>query len=162
MTRSSHTLPRDMGTAIALHARSAGARPTETGGFILAHPGQAPHVLAVAGERGVERQRDLFCVSTSAITELFEWAGDENLTVVSQWHTHRMHAFLSDTDLRFAYNVEGLRNMIVPDYARASPDPAAWGWWVYSDGAWVPEVPPQVGNHHFTTIAFDEDGIHGS
>jgi hypothetical protein len=154
------TIPRAAAARIATEARLAGSRPTETGGFLLAVPGGSVSVLALAGENGVRRGRDLLHVGGLALASLFEWAEAHELTVAAQWHSHRLHAFLSDTDLRYGLNVPGFRTAVVPNYSRASSDPADWGWWVYDAKQWVETAAPMLGDTPVTVITFEEGRVH--
>jgi len=118
------TIPRRAAERIAAEARLAGSRPTETGGFLLSVDG-GPSLGARTSPASTasRRGRDLLHVGGLALASLFEWADAHELTVAAQWHTHRLRAFLSDTDLRYGLNVPGFRTAVVPNYRRASSDP---------------------------------------
>jgi hypothetical protein len=153
-------VPRGAAARIAAETRLAGRERAETGGFLLAPHDGPVAVLALAGVRGVRRERDLFQVGSLALAALFEWTEDHDLTVVAQWHSHRRDAFLSLTDLQHGFNVPGFYTAVVPNYAAPSADPADWGWWVFDGGAWTP-VPPAA--HHeldHAVVTFEEGGVH--
>lgn len=155
------TMPASMSATIADVARIAGRRPVETGGFILGRAGtDRGDVLALTGEVGVERRRDLFIVDGLALAALFDWADDHDLSVIAQWHTHRGRAGLSKTDLEHGLNVPGFHTAVVPFYASASPEPATWGWWTF-DRSWKSSAPPRTdaGLSH-QTITFEHGAVH--
>lgn len=157
---SALTLPADMPAAIAAVAREAGQSTTETGGFILADAGSTHGtVLASAGERGIERHRDLFHVSGLAISTLFEWVEEAEMTVLAQWHSHRGEAYLSKTDLEHGFNVPGFHTTVVPFYANASADPADWGWWTCDGRAWIEIPAPGLAAAGFSVITFEEGRV---
>jgi hypothetical protein len=145
---------------IARHGRG----PAETGGFLLAQPADRDHltVLALAGDRGIERGRDLFKVSGGAIERLFTWAGDRDLLIRAQVHSHRRGAFLSATDLRHGFAVEGFITAVVPTYSQPPRDPDDWAWWICNAGHWdragAPSLVPGAG----VVVRFDADGVHAT
>jgi hypothetical protein len=155
------TMPFAMTHAIASVARAGGAELVETGGFIL---GQADtstgSVLALTGKADIGRDEHLFHVGGLALTTLFDWADDHELSVLAQWHTHRRGAFLSETDLLHGLNVPGFHTSVVPDYEQPSPDPSKWGWWTYQSGAWVPAATPKLTAVSFQTITFEQRAVH--
>jgi hypothetical protein len=151
-----------MAGAIATVARTAGAQLVETGGFILGAPDQPlGTVLALTGEKGIARRKDLFHVSGLALTALFDFADEHELTVLAQWHTHRRSAFLSKTDIEHGLNVPGFHTSVVPFYEHASPRPSEWGWWTYA-GGWVATSAPTVAPHAFRTVTFEEGRVRGA
>jgi hypothetical protein len=149
-------LPADMPARIAFEARVAGAHAVETGGFILGAPEAPASVLALTGEKGITRRRDLFHVSGLAMATLFEWVEERELTVAAQWHTHGRRAFLSETDLEYGFNVPGFTTTVVPFYRQASVDPADWGWWTFDDGEWAAVPAPPLVSSGFSVITFEE------
>jgi hypothetical protein len=148
---------RHLSTEIAVH----GARPAETGGFLLAHANTRERldVLALADQVGINRGRDLFRIRSSAIERLFTWAGDQDLLIRAQVHSHRGGAFLSETDLRHGFAVEGFITSVVPNYARPPDDPASWGWWSYSARRWRVLCPPSVAPGRARVVRFDQAGV---
>jgi hypothetical protein len=152
-------LPDRMPARIAAEARVAGADLVETGGFILAAEQGPASVLALTGEKGITRRRDLFHVSGLALAALFEWAEDRELTVAAQWHTHGRRAFLSDTDLEHGFNVPGFTTTVVPYYRQASPDANDWGWWTFDSGEWVAVSAPDSVPAFFSVITFEEGRV---
>jgi hypothetical protein len=135
-----------------------GAKPAETGGFLMAnaHTRERLAVLALAGQVGIDRGRDLFRVSSSAIERLFTWAGDHDLLIRAQVHSHRGRAFLSETDLRHGFAVEGFVTSVVPTYAHPPGDPGSWGWWSYDAGRWRALRGPRVAPGAAQVVRFDE------
>jgi len=138
-----------------------GAQDVETGGFFLASERQWTTVshVALAGERGVLRKRNLFVVSGPAISMLFDWATVRGCAVVAQFHSHRKGSFLSETDLEHGFAVTDFVSTVVPTYFSPPQDQAAWGWWRYNGHAW--ELTEAA--HRFpgmpTLLLFDEDGV---
>lgn len=152
-------LPTGMPPRIATEARASGAYTVETGGFILSALEGPASVLALTGERGVVRRRDLFRVSGLAMATLFEWVEERELTVAAQWHTHGRRAFLSETDVEHGFNVPGFTTTVVPHYRTASADVASWGWWTYDDREWAAVSPPALVSSNFSVITFEEGRI---
>jgi hypothetical protein len=152
-------LPAGLPARIAFEARAAGARVIETGGFILGAPDAPASVLALTGEMGITRRRDLFHVTGLALATLFEWVEERDLTVAAQWHTHGRHAFLSETDLEHGFNVPGFTTTVVPYYRQASPDPADWGWWRFNGDKWVAVPAPSLVSSEFSAITFEEGHV---
>ena len=152
-------LPEGMSARIAFEARAAGARNVETGGFILAPPDAPASVLALTGEKGITRRRDLFLVDGLAMATLFEWVVEHELTVAAQWHTHGGRAFLSETDLEYGFNVLGFTTTVVPYYRNASADPADWGWWTFVDGEWGAVPAPALVPSSLSIITFEEGRV---
>lgn len=141
--------------------RAWGARPAETGAFLLSVPAAADRlvVIALAGSAGIRRERDLFLISGAALERLFSWAGERSLTVRAQIHSHRGHAFLSPTDLRGGFNVEGFTTAVIPRYADPPADPTAWGWWRYGVGGWRICAGPKPVRASAEVVVFDARGI---
>lgn len=153
-------LPADMARSIAETAAVAGRDLVETGGFILrGYDAAEPSVLALTGQKGIERRMGLFLVSGLALSSLFEWADEHELTLAAQWHSHRFEAFLSKTDLEHGFDVPQFRTAVVPWYEQASPDPADWGWWQFDGKAWVAQAAPSTASGEFIVVTFDEDGV---
>jgi hypothetical protein len=154
-------LSAEVAVAIAGAVREAGECVGETGGFLLgSEDSRAASVLAVAGDRGITRRRDLFIVTGAALSTLFEWADDLDRTIVAQWHSHRRGAFLSPTDLKYGLNVPGFHSAVVPYYKDPSPDFLDWGWWTYEGGKWIASRPARRGPAEgFLQVTFDEEGV---
>lgn len=141
-----------------------GALECETGGFLLAQrekSGEAGHldVLALARNSGIQRRRDLFVISATAIERLFTWAGEQELAIRAQVHSHRKQAFLSPTDERHGFAVERFITTVIPSYATPPIHPAQWGWWRYVGTRWTPTESPSVTRGTVVTVDFDEDGV---
>ncbi|HEY3827662.1 MAG TPA: hypothetical protein VGL57_00560 [Solirubrobacteraceae bacterium] len=156
-------MPANMGATIAETAQTAGAQIVETGGFLLGRVNTSDAtVLALTGDAGVTRRKDLFQVSGLALSMLFEWADDHDLTVLAQWHSHRLDAFLSPTDLKYGLNVRGFQTTVIPYYQRPSSDPTAWGWWTFDGTTWIASAAPRLNVSGFETIVFEEGAVHES
>jgi hypothetical protein len=145
-------------TSLLNDVRTWGARGVETGGFLLAHPNGPISILALAGNGGVARRRGLFSVSPRALARLFSWAGDRDLHVAAQAHSHGGRAFLSETDLRHGFSVAGFTTTVIPYFAAPPDDPRRWGWWRY-EGEWREAEAPAVISGNASVIRFDEEGI---
>ena len=152
-------MPSRMAASIADVVHAAGQRPVETGGFTLGASTGPLSVLALTGTEGVERRRNLFRVSGGAMAVLFEWADSAGITIVAQWHSHGRLAFLSETDVEHGFNVPGFRTTVVPFYRSPTPDPAAWGWWMFNGRHWVETPPPRLIDAEFRVITFGEEGV---
>lgn len=139
-----------------------GARRVETGGFLLAdaeRPNAIIDTVALAASAGIVRQRLLFGVSGGAIGQLFDWAADSGLRICAQVHSHQGDAFLSRTDLKHGFAVEGFTTAVVPFFADPSRDPQRWGWWSFRDGSWQSCPPPAPVAGRVRVVHFDERGI---
>jgi hypothetical protein len=159
---SSFCIPASMGALIADAAQEAGVKLLETGGFVLGPTGtDRSTVLALSGERGVDRMSRLFRVSGLAIASLFDWADERDLRILAQWHSHRLEAFLSETDLKHGFNVPGFRTAVVPHYEEPSSNPADWGWWMYDEDSWVETPAPATTVDEFTVVTFEEGRVDG-
>jgi hypothetical protein len=152
------TITPDAVATIGAEVAVWGARGFETGGFLLAGDDGAIAVVAHAGRTGIRRHRDQFVVSGHALARLFTYAEERDFGVVAQFHSHGRHAFLSGSDLRHGFGVDGFTTTVVPYYASPPDDVAAWGWWTHQ-GGWQPTAPPTVAAGSARRILFDEDGI---
>jgi hypothetical protein len=158
---SAFTMPSAMTARIADVARESGTELLEAGGFILGPVGgERATVLALTGEKGIDRSWALFQVSGLAVATLFDWADDHELRIFAQWHSHRFEAFLSKTDLHYGFNVPGFRSAIVPYYEQPSSTPADWGWWIYNEALWAQTAAPVLDDADFSTITFEEGHIY--
>lgn len=161
---SSLLITRDLVDALVAEIGVWGARHAETGGFLLAaedRPDRA-NVLALAGQAGIVRRRDLFTVSGGAIERLFSWAGDAELRIRAQVHSHARGAFLSRTDLRHGFDVDGFITAVVPHFASPSVRPGDWGWWQRGSGRWQAQRAPDVIAGPVRIFHFDERGLRAS
>ena len=157
------TVPTDMSATIASVAQITGGQLVETGGFLLGAVNTTDATgLALTGDAGIERRKDLFQVSGLALSVLFEWADDHGMTVIAQWHSHRLGAFLSPTDLKYGLNVRDFHTSVIPHYQNPSRDPADWGWWTYNGTSWAVSAPPRSTSSAFRTITFEEGRVHES
>ena len=141
--------------------RLHGATPAETGGFLIARPQDPDRIelLALAGEHGVRRARDLFEVTGAAIERLFTWAADNELAIRAQVHSHRKHAFLSPTDVRHGFSVDGFISCVVPQYAAPPAEAGEWGWWECQGGRWARRPSPAVVRGTVDLVRFDAGGV---
>jgi hypothetical protein len=155
---------RDLVDTLTADVRRFGARNAETGGFLLSTEAQPDRltVLALAGQDGIGRRRGLFTVSGTAIERLFSWAGERELRIRAQVHSHAHDAFLSPTDLRHGFNVAEFITAVVPYFAAPSPEPVDWGWWQRSATAWLTRPAPTVVVGAVTAVHFDQAGIHAA
>jgi hypothetical protein len=138
-----------------------GALACETGGFLLTTAGTPERlaIAALADERGIDRRRGLFEVSGRAIERLFAWAGERELAIRAQVHSHGRRAFLSRTDVEHGFTVEGFTTAVVPWFAAPPADPARWGWWRCAGGDWLTADAPAVIEAAAEIVHFDEDGV---
>lgn len=139
-----------------------GALGVESGMFLLAEHGRCTiNTLALAGTAGVTRHRDHFALSGKALARLFSHARARDLHVLAQVHSHREGAFLSPSDLRHGFAVEGFTTSVIPNYRRPPRDPANWGWWRYDGHSWASTAPYASTDtaSPAETITFDERGI---
>ena len=135
----------------------------ETGAWLLASeddPNRIRHV-ALLGDAGIVRRPDQLIVSGKAIAIMFGWAVVERLVVRAQVHSHGREAFMSETDRRFGFTVEGFIAAIVPFARIASSRPDAWRWWAFHDGRWSSTDPAVVCDGEVRVVRFDEAGVHG-
>jgi hypothetical protein len=138
-----------------------GRRGAETGGFLLA-PESDPDrlsIVALADQAGIARRRGLFVVSGPAIEQLFSWAGDAELRIRAQVHSHARGAFLSPTDLRHGFDVTGFISAVVPNFAAPSPHPGDWGWWQRAATRWEACAAPEVITGQGAAVRFDQDSV---
>ncbi|MEA2236118.1 MAG: hypothetical protein QOC81_842 [Thermoanaerobaculia bacterium] len=143
-----------------LHVRGYGAHNAEAGGFLLGpYDAGAATVLALAEGVGIERGRGLFRVSGKAMDQLFAWADEERLRVWAQVHSHPRRSFLSLTDEMYGFRVARFLSGVIPQYAKPPLDPAAWGWWVFTDGEWRSSERPGVVEVASRIVTFDQAGV---
>jgi hypothetical protein len=135
-----------------------GAKNVETGGFLLGDHQGAITSVALSGATGIRRRRAQFVVSGRAVAVLFAYADRRGLAVRAQFHSHGGRAFLSPSDLRHGFSVEGFVTTVLPTYVSPPTNASAWGWWAYLDG-WARTAPPVIGSGETIVVRFDEDGI---
>lgn len=147
---------------VVADVRRFGAGNVETGGFLLA-PVETETITAVAlaGEIGIVRRRDLFQVSDLALDRLFANADDSDFWIPAQFHSHGLVAELSRCDIEHGLAVEHFVSTIVPWYADPPLDAAAWGWWQY-DSRWTRIDAPAIVPGASVTVVFDENGVRGA
>jgi hypothetical protein len=152
-------------TALIAEVTTFGARGLETGGFLLApHPAAAganPAVAAVAlaGDTGISRARDMFQVSERALDRIFTFADDRGLWIPALLHSHQAGALLSVTDQRHGLRVDGFISAVIPQYASPPRDLARWRWWRFESGRWRGATPGRTAGKTVEILRFDEGGI---
>jgi hypothetical protein len=142
-----------------------GADDVETGCFLLAPAGtNAVTTVALAGSRGINRRPDHLSISRKSVSQLFRYATLKDLTIIAQLHSHRERAFLSGTDLKHGYSVEGFTTAVIPYYQDPPFSPSDWGWWRYENGRWQITEPFELDAEAAVSppIVFDEDGVHAA
>jgi hypothetical protein len=155
-------------TALADEIAAFGAQDLETGAFLLAPraspSGRDPRVtvIALAGDAGIVRQRDLFQVSERALAQIFAFAGDRGLWIPALLHSHQGSAFLSPADQRHGLRADGFISAVIPAYSCPPRDLARWGWWQFEAGRWRDAAPGSVTGETAEVIRFDEAGIRGA
>jgi hypothetical protein len=156
-------LSADAGTIVAADAQQWGARDVETGGFLLAPAGtNTITTIALAGRRGIHRDRLRLQFSGDAFDALAEWAEAHHLRVRAQFHSHQHGAFLSPIDRSGGMRVHGFITTVLPTFANPPFDPTAWGWWRFDTRDWQPCPSAAPADLHATrTVVFDEDGTRG-
>jgi hypothetical protein len=154
-------LTRNLVDALVAEIGAWGDRHAETGGFLLAAEDNADRatVLALGGQSGIVRRRNLFAISGGAIERLFSWAGDTELRIRAQVHSHAHGAFLSRTDLQHGFDVDGFITAVVPHFAAPSAHPGDWGWWQRGGGCWQAQRSPDVVAGSVHIVRFDEGGV---
>lgn len=135
-----------------------GATDLETGGFLLGDHDGAIGWVALSAAAGIRRRRDQFVVSGRAMSVLFGFADELGYAIRAQFHSHGARAFLSKSDLRHGFSVNGFVTAVLPTYAEPPAAPSAWGWWTYSR-QWIPTPPPVVVPGDTRVVRFDEDGV---
>jgi hypothetical protein len=149
-------------TALGREVARFGGAGVETGAFLIGEPTEIrPAVLALAGQVGIGRSPRQFRVSAAAIAVLFDWVGNNGWRIFAQVHSHAGQAFLSESDLRHGFAVDGFVTAIVPRFADPPVDPTSWGWWRFSQ-QWLPIPAPDVHPGEIQVVRFDETGVeHG-
>ena len=161
-------IPAAAAAALAAEAAAFGARGLETGGFLLtsrAAPDDGyPSVtaIALAGDAGIDRHRDMFQVSERALARLFTFADGHGLWIPAMLHSHRDAAFLSATDERHGLRADGFVSVVIPRYASPPGDPASWGWWRFESGRWLDAPPGRTAGEAAAVLRFDEGGVRGA
>lgn len=152
---------RDTVNALINEIAEWGARTAETGGFLLA-PEDRPDrmsILALAGHAGITRRPRLFTVSGTAIDQLFTWAGEREMRIRAQVHSHAHGAFLSQTDLDHGFDVNGFITAVIPQFTAPPAQPGDWGWWQWAAGGWQRRRAPDAVAGKVQLLHFDEEGI---
>jgi hypothetical protein len=143
------------------HVAEFGTVNVESGGFLLAALGADVAVVALTGSAraGIVRRSNQFIISGVAVEALCEWADDNGLRIVAQFHSHRHEAFLSPIDQVGGMRVQGFTSIVIPRFADPESDVASWGWWNFDAGEWraCPAFDKVVGDVRIVT--FDEEGV---
>ncbi len=148
-------------TTVVAEVAAWGARDVETGGFLLADEDGAIACVALSGAAGIRRHRDQFVVSGCAMAMLFAYAEEHGYTIRAQFHSHGGRAFLSRSDIRHGFSVDGFVTTVLPSYETPPAALSTWGWWTYRDG-WTPTAAPLVVAGDTRVVRFDEDGARES
>jgi hypothetical protein len=133
----------------------------ETGGFLFGDTGTYEiSGVAMAGDMGITRQPDLFEISERALDRLFTYAGDQDIWLPVQFHSHELYSDMSLADERYGLNAEGFVSTILPSFANPPTDPSNWGWCQFEAGLWrrcasASVVPGKA----LTVVVFDEGGV---
>ncbi len=147
-------------TTILADIRLHGRAGLETGAMLLGRMSERQiDIVALLGDRGIERHPDYLVITGVALATLFDWADDRGAQVLAQLHSHGLSARMSVTDQRFGLTVEGFTSTIVPEAACPSADPSRWGWWTFRGGRWEPSEPARVAEGSCLTVVFDESGV---
>jgi hypothetical protein len=151
-------LPRAAVEIVVAEVAAWGTRGSETGGFLLCEENDCRVALvALSGGKGINRARDQFAVSGTALAALFGYAAQHGFSVRAQFHSHGRSAFLSPTDLKHGFNVEGFLTTVVPNFAAPSRNPWDWRWWLYNRDWEEIEAPAPV-EGAVQIVRFDEEG----
>lgn len=162
------TIPVAGVTAVVDETVAFGARDLETGGFLLVPRASSAErdtlvsAIALAGDVGIVRRRDVFQISAPALDRIFTFADDHDMWIPVQFHSHGIGAFLSVTDERHGLRVEGFVSTVIPTYTAPPRDLARWGWWRFEAGRWRDAEPGQVTGGTVQVVRFDEAGVHGA
>ncbi|MDP9226030.1 MAG: hypothetical protein M3P18_19765 [Actinomycetota bacterium] len=157
------TVPESAIDLIADEILVFGQQNVETGGFVLAaREDSVVSKVALAGEAGIVRHRNLFQISERALDRLFTFADDHGMWIPAQFHSHRLAAFLSPTDKQHGLKVEGFTSVVVPTYAAPPRDITCWGWWRFEAGEWRDAELCRLVEGAVSVIRFDEDGARGA
>lgn len=137
-----------------------GGQGEEVGGYLLRQPdSDAITAVAVAGELGIHRGPRIFIVSGKANESIQDWALDDGHVIAAQWHTHKHHAYMSETDVTSGFNVPGMTTVIIPNFESPPRDFETWGWWVHEAGDWVTAIAATKTSSPVRLLAFDETGV---
>jgi hypothetical protein len=156
---STFRIHEDVRAKLVDDVRDHGDAGIETGAFLLGLADQPVTTLALAGDAGVARHKRQFRVTARALHRLFTWADQRELQVVAQAHSHGGAAFLSRSDLRHGFSVNGFTTAVIPYFGMPPQDPAEWGWWRYEHGEWIDVEPPGVIDGAAAVVVFDESGV---
>lgn len=160
MKRCALTVPIGAAAVVVAEVAGFGSVNKETGGFLLAENGRTEiSLVAVAGETGVLRARDLFQITSTALDRLFRFAEEHDVWIPVQFHSHRRHAFLSNADARHGFCVEGFVSAVVPTYDQPPKAASDWGWWCFHDAAWQTMEAPAASTVGVAVLRFDENEV---
>ena len=159
-------IPQQALPRIAADVLQYGQRGVETGGFLLGDAQDRISHVALCGSKGIVRRRDQFAVSGQALDRLFTWAGERQLFVPAQFHSHGGHhgqrPFLSPTDEAHGFRVDGFVSSVIPGFTNPPMQPSSWGWWQFRGQRWAAVAPAGVDAGNAVFITFDEDGVRGA
>ena len=155
-------IPASAIEAIGDEVLAFGSRDVETGGFVMAaRDGDTVSIVAVAGNTGIVRRGNLFVMSELALDRIFTFADDRQMWIPAQFHSHRLGAFLSETDKEHGLRVDGFISVVIPTYSDPPRDVARWGWWRFGAGRWRTIEPGGIAGGQVDVVRFDEDGVRG-
>ncbi len=153
-------IPPSVAGVVRADVRRYGRRNLETGGFLLmSRDAGVISVVALAGDIGIVRRRNLFEISGLALAHLFTYLDREGLWAPIQYHSHANGASLSSTDESHGLCAEGFVSAVVPNFAQASDELTKWGWWRFTDGEWVSIKAATYGSGPAAAVTFDEDSV---
>jgi len=153
-------IPPTVARVVSADVRLYGRRNLETGGFLLMNrDASAISAVALGGDAGIVRRRNLFQISGLALAQLFTYLDREGLWAPIQYHSHANGAFLSSTDEAHGLCVEGFVSAVGRNFAQASDELTKWGWWRFTDGEWTSIKAATYGSGPAAAVKFDEDGV---
>ena len=162
MIEISLSAPNSAVATVIRETSSYGGRLLETGGFLFSPVDSNTLTgVALAGNTGIIRHRQLFQISERALDRLFTFADDRGFWIPVQFHSHEKAAFMSKTDARDGLRVEGFTSTVIPEFAAPTNDVRSWGWWQFRGGDWHRCTPVTTyAGEIDLVVVFDEDGVH--
>lgn len=152
-------IPSAAARIVTAEVAAWGGRGAETGGFLLCRQDEKRvEKVALTGARGIRRAPDQFVLSGRALSMLFTYAEECELSIWAQFHSHGRAAFLSHTDLTHGFSVEGFVTTVIPYFAAPPEHPKEWGWWIY-EKEWRETKAPRLADGPTGLIRFDEEGV---
>ena len=88
-----------------------------------------------------------YFVSGETLFQLNRALSESGLRLIAQVHSHPSEAYHSDADDRYAIvTMEGGLSLVVPDFGKSQPDPAAWAVYRLYGKNWVEMSDKEVKN----------------